>query len=251
MRKKTWLSGPVLALLDCQQGVVSRRQLLLAGLSARVVDRMVGGQVLEVITPGLYRRGGPLTWMGRAWAGLLLGGDQAVLAGTAAAFLHGLERRAPEVITVYSTKQTAPRAGFAFRRIARTATGEPPRTSYEATVIDLCADRGEDALAALLSDAVSGGRTTPQRLLTELAAHPTVTNRRLVRQILSDVGVGAHSPIERRYLVDVERAHGLPTAIRQVRAHRQYRSDGWYQDFGVIVELTASCIIGVALPTGI
>jgi hypothetical protein len=38
----------------------------------------------------------------------------------------------------------------------------------------------------------------------------------LLSDILDDVGAGALSPLERRYLRDVERAHRLPRASRQL-----------------------------------
>jgi hypothetical protein len=57
---------------------------------------------------------------------------------------------------------------------------------------------------------------------------------------LGDISGGAHSPLERRYIRDVERPHGLPPARRQVRTARGVRTeykDALYEDFGVGVEL--------------
>jgi very-short-patch-repair endonuclease len=57
---------------------------------------------------------------------------------------------------------------------------------------------------------------------------------------LADVAEGVLSPLEHRYVRNVERAHGLPAAKRQVRIirgrQRQYL-DNLYQDFGLGVEL--------------
>jgi very-short-patch-repair endonuclease len=44
-------------------------------------------------------------------------------------------------------------------------------------------------------------------------------------------------PLEHAYLRDVERAHGLPAASRQVSVSRGTRSDAVYEEFGVVVEL--------------
>ena len=41
--------------------------------------------------------------------------------------------------------------------------------------------------------------------------------RKLVTGILGDVAVGAESPLEMRFLHDVERPHGLPRGDRQQR----------------------------------
>jgi hypothetical protein len=58
--------------------------------------------------------------------------------------------------------------------------------------------------------------------------------------ILDDVAAGTMSAFERRYLREVERPHGLPTAHRQVRVVTRggvtYR-DVDYRDFGLVVEL--------------
>ena len=45
---------------------------------------------------------------------------------------------------------------------------------------------------------------------------PGLPRRGLLAEILDDVRAGALSPLERRYLRDVERAHGLPRAGRQL-----------------------------------
>ena len=39
----------------------------------------------------------------------------------------------------------------------------------------------------------------------------------MLLELLDDVASGVHSVLEHRYLVDVERRHGLPTGARQVR----------------------------------
>lgn len=52
--------------------------------------------------------------------------------------------------------------------------------------------------------------------------------------------VGAHSPLEWRYVRDVEIGHGLPRAARQARSqagHRTRYLDNNYVEFGLVVEL--------------
>ena len=202
-----------------------------------VIRRMLAGEFLEVLTPGVYVRGGSVSWLGRAWAGLLLGGPPAVLGLEAAAHLHGLLRKAPDEVVVFTPRRVLDRPGWRFVRSERAGSGEPVRTPVDATVIDLCADRDEDGVAALLADAISGRLTSAARLRAELQARRWLKNRALLNDILGDVSGGAHSALERRYLVHVEQAHKLPTAVRQVKMHASHRSDGLYQGFGVIVEL--------------
>ena len=63
--------------------------------------------------------------------------------------------------------------------------------------------------------------------------------RRELAAALADVGTGAHSLLELRYLRDVERPHGLPAGQRQARARQGSRNayrDVLYEPFGVAVE---------------
>ena len=56
--------------------------------------------------------------------------------------------------------------------------------------------------------------------------------------MLSDVAKGVESPLELRYLRDVERAHGLPEGQRQrYRGGLRHRTDVSYDEFAVLVEL--------------
>lgn len=237
MKPRARLGTSLVELIEQQGGVVSRDQLLRSGLHRRCIARMLATGSLVVITPGIYARLREVGWLGKAWAGILLGGQCAVLGGESAGFIEGLIHEEPTEITVYTPRQLAWRAGFRFIRGRRACRGEPPRTKYEATVIDLCADRDADELAALLADAVSSRKTTTKRLLAELHSRRRMPHRSLLREMLGDVTTGAHSALERRYLIHVERAHGLPTALRQAHAGTKYRTDAWYDSYGVVAEL--------------
>jgi hypothetical protein len=77
-------------------------------------------------------------------------------------------------------------------------------------------------------------------LLAELDRLPRLRGRHQLRQILSDAESGVQSFLEHIYLTRVERAHGLPTATRQLRAtygtEVNYR-DAEYVPYDLIVEL--------------
>jgi len=75
-----------------------------------------------------------------------------------------------------------------------------------------------DDVIAELGRAVQTRGTTAARLLTTLQARQRIHHRALLTDVLADVSAGAVSALERSYLVDVERAHRLPTARRQRRA---------------------------------
>ncbi len=91
-----------------------------------------------------------------------------------------------------------------------------------------------------LSRAVGRRLTTASRLLNALESRSRVRWRRELSVGLGDISLGVHSPLERRYVTSVERAHGLPAARRQalvvIGGHRRY-VDNLYEDAGLVVEL--------------
>jgi len=94
----------------------------------------------------------------------------------------------------------------------------PPRIRLEhAVLLTAAKQRREDGAVAVLADACQSRRTTPDRLSRALSQHPRLPGRRLLSEALADLVTGSFSALERRYLRDVERAHGLPTAARQRR----------------------------------
>ena len=240
MPRRTLLSRSLRDLAAAQAGALGRQQLLAQGIHRRVLARMITDGILTPVRPGIYTFGRSEDWLARAWAGVLLGGRGATLGLDSAAFLLGLQMVAPQVITVFAAQPHADRTGWRFIRSARQSTGEPPRTKLEATVLDLCAGADADRMAALVADAISGRRTTAKGLLAELGDRKVQRNRGLLREILGDVELGAHSALERRYLVEVERAHGLPGATRQHRLHKAHRSDAWYPQYRLIIELDST-----------
>lgn len=98
--------------------------------------------------------------------------------------------------------------------------------------------------AAELDD-VTGRRTEsihvmPDQIRAAMARRRKMRWRPDVLEALTEVADGIHSNLERRYYRDVERAHGLPGAERQVRTSQGSRSaylDNLYVGFGVASEL--------------
>ncbi|EGD54421.1 hypothetical protein [Gordonia neofelifaecis] len=116
----------------------------------------------------------------------------------------------------------------------------PPRVRLEHAVLDVAGEATSDfAAIACLSDVVQARLTTPDRLLAALAERDRTGRRKFIETVLIDVRDGACSVLEHRYLIDVERAHGLPRAVRQsptMVGRRGYR-DVEYREWGLIVEL--------------
>jgi hypothetical protein len=95
----------------------------------------------------------------------------------------------------------------------------PPRQRYDDAALEVATGL-DNRLAALgvLANAVQQRRTTARRLLESLDARPRAAMRDWLEGVLVDIAGGTCSVLEHAFLTDVERAHLLPVAERQVRA---------------------------------
>jgi very-short-patch-repair endonuclease len=231
------LPPSLVSLADLQSGALSREQLLGYGVTDRVIGRLVSDERLARISRGVYatHAGG---WSQLAWAGVLIGGSSAVVGLQAAAHLSGLLPDAPEQVAIFAPTHHRHRdRRWRFIEAERRSWGDPPRTRIAQTVIDLSAELSDEAVVSLLAEAVGRGRIRASELgemLAALARHP---KRALLTDVLAEVTAGSHSPLELRYAKEVERAHGLPPAVRQASPLSGHRTDGWYPDFGLVIEL--------------
>lgn len=176
-------------------------------------------------------------------AGLTVGSPTA-LRGSCAAFAWGLTPSAPKTleIVVPATRRGTSRRGVTVVRsrhaLGRThPTAWPHRTTVEHTVLDLSMGQGLDRFVSLAARALQRGLASESSLLEALSGRPNQTHRGLLVEALTDVGAGAESAAERRYIRDVERAHGLPEGRRQTPATGQRRRDNEYEGVGVVVEI--------------
>lgn len=232
--------GPELVrLARAQHHVVSREQALALGLTDRVIQRLTSEGVWTPLARGVYVLGDVVDWLALAWAGTLIGGDRSVLGLEAAGHLQGLVRQPPAQLPVFVGASAHVRRGdpWRFIRADRVGTGAPTRTGPARTVLDLCAERAEDEIAALLAEGINQGITTAAQVRQLLASTRRHPHRRLLESMLTDVAEGSHSALEVRYARDVERAHRLPRAVRQAGPTRRHRTDVWYPAFDVVVEL--------------
>jgi hypothetical protein len=189
-------------------------------------------------------RPGPPTFEGLAWAGILLGGPQSRLGGEAAAHLHGLTPEPPGSLDVLvpPTARGSTRPPWVFTREqpgfrSPRSPGQPPRLTLEDTVLDLCDGADVREIVGWVTQAVTSRRTTVVRLRRALEARSRHSRRRLLDELLGDVAEGVESPLELRYLRDVERAHGLPKGNRQNVSRVRDRRDVVYRQYGLVVEL--------------
>lgn len=209
-----------------QAGVVSRGQALSAGLDTVYVERMLRRRSWVRVHAGVYvDHTGPLSQRQREWAALLRypGSVLSAQAALRSAGLGGDRRERRVELAVPHGRRVARTAGIVVTQLrcfesAALLGATPPRLRVEhAALLVASTAAGEDAAVAAIADVVREGATTTDRLLDALSHHPKLPRRALLREVLADVAVGAQSPLERRYLRDVERAHGLPRGERQVR----------------------------------
>lgn len=224
------LPPPLLATTHRRAGVLTRSEMLRAGMSPASV-RWRAAQSTALFPGVYYLGGGPhtgpcsLPFLARAWGGLLHAGGDARLAGLAAWRLHGLTADDPRVVevAVSHARRLTDRPGWRFTRrrdgVLRTPRPvSPPRLRVEDVALDLSADAtsATGRLTPVL-EAVQRGVTTPAHLLARLDARARHPHRAVLHELLTDMAEGSTTHLELRYVRDVERSHGLPTASRQQR----------------------------------
>lgn len=238
-------------LITEQAGVVSRPQLLGAGVSRTVIDSKVRRGPWQPIYPGTYGAfRGAVSWEARLWAAVLYAGPGALLTHETAAEILGLtDRRCPVIkVTIPASRRVRPPRGVAIRRSTfdyprwRPQRGVPPHALYADTIIDLVAGADNlDDVVGWVSRGIARNLVSAGQLKMAVAARRRFRWRDQIDEIIEIVGGGSHFPLEFRYDRDVERAHGLPAAARQVKFVKPDGTKGFrdrcYERYGLIVEL--------------
>jgi very-short-patch-repair endonuclease len=203
------------------------------------------------VYPGVY-----VTFSGSAgreaqlWAAVLYAGKGAQLSHETAAEVNGLADRQSRLInvTVPTSRRVKQPHGLVIHRSAyldvraRFPRGVVPHTLVEETVIDLVGAAGSfDAACGWVTAAFGRRLAGVEALRTTLAARKKLRYRDQLDEMIVAAAGGAHSVLEFRYDRDVERAHGLPKAGRQVPftkpdGSRGFR-DRYYEKYGLVVEL--------------
>jgi hypothetical protein len=244
-----YIGSIIRELADRQGGVLSRPQMLNAGITDEMIRIRLRRGSWRQIHAGVYATfSGECNREVMMWAAVLRAGSGAALSYQTAAELDRLIRDPVPLIhvTVPSSRRVVRTPGLVIHRSgrllqARHPTRLPPRTRLEETVLDLAAKaRTADDAFEWIFLACGGRHTTPQRLRAAMQARKKLRWRGELAEAVGDVAGGTHSGLERRYLRSVERPHGLPRAIRQARVvsggRAQYR-DTLYKEYGVAVEL--------------
>ncbi len=233
------------AVIAGQFGLVTRTQARSAGLSDKAIRwRVESGRWLRV-HPGVYSTTpGRRDWDSTALAALLHVGLPSALCGPSAGYAWGLLERPPDRthVVVPVTRRPCPRPGVVLHRsrhaLERTSeTAWPHRTTIEHTVFDLALGEPLDTAVSLIARACSSGQTSARNLRMALDQRPNQGNRLVLAEVIADVAGGVESAAERRYVRDVEEAHGLPRGLRQQPGPGSKRRDNAYEEVKVIVEV--------------
>jgi hypothetical protein len=240
---------PLLELAELQSGVLSRKQALDYGLSPAVIERMTRSGDWPVLRRGVYSiyTGRP-TRTAQLWAVTLRAGPDAAISHHTAAELHGLYDEPSGVIhvSVPVGRHIAGMPGVAIHRSGRLTQAaqtnlSPPRTRIEETVLDLADHAGSfDDAFNIAAAACQRRLTTPGRLRAAMTRRGKMRWRADLMMALAEIGAGAHSLLEFRYVRRVEAPHKLPRAVRQaevVVGGQKYYLDNLYDEYCLGVEL--------------
>jgi very-short-patch-repair endonuclease len=211
MREKSrTLLRRVVAIASQQHGVITRKQLIDAGVKSAAIARWIDKGLLITVHPGVYRIGhaAPST-EATYMAAVLAAGDGALLAGRAAAHLMRLLKGAPpppEVVanteklikgvTTHRSRRLDERDGTKYRGI--------PTTTVARTLVDLAAVLPEQALARACHEASVLYRTQPEDVEAVLERRPTSKGAAALRRILRGDTRITLSRLEERFLKVLE-----------------------------------------------
>jgi hypothetical protein len=240
---------PFVDVLERQHGALTREQAMDGGLSRRLIAARLDSGRWQRLHRGVFVTfSGPVPREAQLWGAVLRVGEHAVLSHHTAAEVWRLSDSPSGLIHLTVPRRAASPAipGLVLHFSSRLPEARhparlPPQTKLEETALDLAdlAPTAEDAVAWPIR-ACQRRLTTPDRITATLAARSRARWRRDIADAIPDIRAGVHSPLELRYVREVERRHGLPRGDRQATVtrgvSRQY-IDVLYAAYGVVVEL--------------
>jgi very-short-patch-repair endonuclease len=209
-----------------QHGVVTRAQLLDAGVSGKEIKRRLERKALLRVHRGVYRVGHRAPSIdARYLAAVLACGEGAVLSGEAAGFVWGLLKG-----TAPPPEVTAPKdrrvKGVTTKRARRaeihaTKWHAIPITTVPRTLVDLSSVLQLNDLARACHEAGVLHRTTPRQVERVLEQRPNTPGARRLRNVLEGETRVTLSALERRFLERLREARlPLPTTNKPAGGRR-------------------------------
>jgi Transcriptional regulator, AbiEi antitoxin len=216
-----------------QHGLVTRKQLLAAGISKEEIRRRIQKGALLVVHRGVYRVGHRAPSIeARYLAAVLACGEGAVLSGEAAGYLWGLIKGSappPEVTAPKDRKVNGIRTKRARRRdVDATKWRGIPITTVPRTLVDLSSLLPLDDLARACHEAGVLHDTTPRQVAKVLMKRSNIPGAGQLRRVMhGDVHVTL-SALERRFLKRLDEA-GLPRPVTNKPAGGRRVDCRWYE----------------------
>jgi very-short-patch-repair endonuclease len=206
----------VAAIARSRHGVVTRAQLLAAGVSAKEVDRRLEKGTLLRVHRGVYRVGHRAPSIeARYMAAVLACGEGALLCGLAGAHLWGLTRGTappPEVIAPTERRVKGVKTRRSKGVLRGTKCRGIPVTTVPSTLVALPSLLSLPELARACHEAGVKYGTTPRQVEAELERRPNAPGARRLRKVLSGEQRVTLSALERTFLKRLEEA-GLPLPV--------------------------------------
>jgi hypothetical protein len=239
--------------LERQDGLISASQLTALHATDGDVQRMLRSRDLVRVRRGVYvNHTGKLTAGQRDWAALLavpgsVLADESALAAARRGRKEELGATDAVVhVAVPSTSNVGAPDAIRVHYVAHLqdhalTNASPPRMRPELAALRVAGRAADDVAAVgVLTDVLNRHLTTAARLQSTLARLPRCRRRGWLRAVVDDLASGTCSVLEHGYLVQVERAHGLPPPSRQSTRQgadgTEYR-DVEYDEYGLVVEL--------------
>jgi very-short-patch-repair endonuclease len=204
------------------------------GLTGEMVDRRIELGRLRPLHRGVYAVGqGRLSPKAACFAGVLAGGEGAVLSHGSAAAVHGLLSSVPAVVHLTSPRRMHRRPGLAFHRAVIPSDEVDvidciPVTGVSRTILDLAATAGQDVVDRALHAAEVRRLSDRVSLTTLLSRYPHRRGAPAVRIALANRRIGAttvRSDLEDAFAAFVA-ARGLPRP--EINANVR-AGDRWYE----------------------
>jgi very-short-patch-repair endonuclease len=236
-----------------QKGVVTRGQLLAAGVKGHVIDHALTSHRLIVLHRGVYQAGPVLQPWGRELAAVLACRDGAVVSHRSAAVLWGLLPSSPERtvdVTVAGPLRgrhdgiCVHRVNPALPRVDTPKRDGVPVTSPARTLLDLAATGSAAELQRAL-DTSEQERIVTVRALRSLLARSR--GRRGVARLASLLPASGQARVTRSHLertfLHLLRRYGLAVPATNVSLHG-FVVDCYWREAGLVVELDGYVVHG-------
>ena len=221
-------------------GVVTRQQLLAAGLTRHQIDERVAAGALIPVHRGVYRVGHAAPSTDASYlAAVYACGAGAVLGGIAAAWRYDTIKGPPPRPEVIAARERRVRGVLTRRgrlRPSDSATFRAiPTLTVPATLVDLAGRLAIDDLARACHEAGVRYRTTPRHVEAVLRRRPNAKGAANLRLVMSGDERVALSRLESAFLA-LLRAHGLPLPLTN-RVASGKRVDCRWPEHHLTVEL--------------